>query len=348
MQKNKIILKNILTKKQFIIIIAFFLIVFAVLAYTFFSPNYFEGKKSFRFEIKTGTTLNQVIDTLYNAGIIPGKRNMRIAAFLLGAEKSIKAGRYEIPNGINYVNLVEMFKEGLCEVPVYVHLYDGISLKVLARVLKEKVYVDSVLVIELSKDKKFIQTEEFNVSSLEGYLLPGDYYFYKETPVKEIIEKLKSNFDKFISTDSLQKQIKKLKYNLHQILTMASIIQGESKKVDEYITISGVYYNRLQKGMKLQADPTIQYSLNTGWRRLLKNDLKINNPYNTYVHFGLPPGPINNPGKAAILSALYPEKHSYLFFVADGKGGHKFTRNYTEHLKAVKEYRKWFGEQVIK
>ncbi|NNJ54222.1 MAG: endolytic transglycosylase MltG, partial [Ignavibacteriaceae bacterium] len=113
---------------------------------------------------------------------------------------------------------------------------------------------------------------------------------------------------------------------------------------DEMPTIAGVYHNRLRIGMKLQADPTIQYLLPDGWRRLTYNDLKIDSPYNTYKYFGLPPAPINSPGKRAILAALYPEKHDYLYFVADGKGGHWFSKNHREHINNVKKYRKWLKE----
>jgi UPF0755 protein len=344
--ENKITLKNILSKKQYIIVLLFFSIVLALLCYTFFYPNYI-GRKSFRFEIRKGTTLNQVIDTLYKAQVIPNKRNMRIASFLLGADKNIKAGRYEIPDGMNYIQLVLMFKEGKCEVPVYINVYNGITIKGLARILHEKIYTDSLSFINLCNDIEYVRSKGINASSMQGYLLPGDYYFYKDTQAKEIIDKLKSEFDKFF-VDSLQHRLAHMNYNLHQVLTVASIVQGESKKVDEYTTISGVYYNRLQKGMKLQACPTVQYLLKTGWRRLLNKDLLINSPYNTYLYSGLPPGPINNPGKAAILSALYPEEHNYLFFVADGTGGHKFSTNYADHMKAFREYREWRDEVIIK
>ena len=346
LQKNKVSFKDLLTKKQYIIVLVFFIAVLSVLYYTFFTPNYF-GRDSFRLDIKKGTTLNEVIDTLFSEGIIPGKRNMKIAAFLLGAERNIKAGRYLIPNGISYVSLVEMFKEGKFEIPVYVNVYDGISDKALAHILKEKLLIDSTIIMNLCNDQNFIDSLGLNVKSLIGYLLPGDYYFYKDATAREILEKLHSELNIFL-VDSLKQKINGMQYNLHQLLTMASIIQGESKKVEEYPTIAGVYYNRLKKGMKLQADPTIQYSLNTGWRRLLSRDLLINSPYNTYMHYGLPPGPINNPGKAAIMAALYPAKNNYYYFVADGTGGHKFSRNYSEHLKAVKEYRKWRGEQYYK
>jgi UPF0755 protein len=120
---------------------------------------------------------------------------------------------------------------------------------------------------------------------------------------------------------------------------MASIVNGETNKKDEMARIAGVYYNRLKIGMKLQADPTIQYLQPYGPKRLSYKDLKINSPFNTYKYSGLPPGPIDNPGKNAILAAVYPEKHHYLYFVADGKGGHKFARTFTEHLKNIQLYR---------
>ena len=110
-------------------------------------------------------------------------------------------------------------------------------------------------------------------------------------------------------------------------------------------TISGVYHNRLRIGMRLQADPTVQYLLPGGWRKLTYKDLEIDSPYNTYRYSGLPPGPINSPGRDAIYSALYPEKHQYLFFVADGKGGHLFGKTHREHINNVKKYRKWLREQ---
>jgi UPF0755 protein len=124
---------------------------------------------------------------------------------------------------------------------------------------------------------------------------------------------------------------------------LASIIEGEAVREDERAKISGVYWNRLRKGMKLEADPTIQYILNGRPRRLAYRDLKIDHPYNTYRRVGLPPGPVNNPGRASILAALYPESHRFLFFVADGKGGHRFAATYAEHMKNVRAYRRARG-----
>jgi UPF0755 protein len=109
---------------------------------------------------------------------------------------------------------------------------------------------------------------------------------------------------------------------------------------EERPIISGVYQNRLRKGMRLEADPTIRFMIEEGPRRILYSDLEVNNPYNTYRNRGLPPGPINNPGGASIRAALFPARHNYLFFVANGKGGHWFSSTYAEHQRYVRKYRR--------
>ena len=123
-------------------------------------------------------------------------------------------------------------------------------------------------------------------------------------------------------------------------MTLASIIEGEAIYDSERAKISAVYHNRLKIGMKLQADPTIQYIIPDSPRRLLNKDLKIRSPYNTYLNRGLPPGPINSPGKSSILAALYPEKNDFLYFVATGDGYHTFTTNEKDHNKAKRKLQK--------
>jgi UPF0755 protein len=141
-------------------------------------------------------------------------------------------------------------------------------------------------------------------------------------------------------TDSLRDRAQVLGMNEIEVITLASIIEGEALYDKERPIIAGVYHNRLQKGMKLQADPTIQYIIDDGPRRLLKKDLMIESPYNTYLNKGLPPGPINNPGKKSILAALFPLKNDYLFFVARGDGYHTFTKTEQEHNQAKRKFNK--------
>ena len=140
------------------------------------------------------------------------------------------------------------------------------------------------------------------------------------------------------------KQMKKMKMNKNEILTMASIIDGESNLVTEFKKIAGVYYNRLNDRWRLQADPTVQYLVRQQRNKVNKiyyKDLEIDSKYNTYKYYGLPPSPINNPGKDAIMAALYPENHDYYYFVADGNGGHVFSKTSRQHQNNVVRYRTW-------
>jgi UPF0755 protein len=129
------------------------------------------------------------------------------------------------------------------------------------------------------------------------------------------------------------------------VLALASIIEGETRIDSERAIVAGVYLNRLKKGIPLQADPTIQYIIPNGPRSLKHADLQIESPYNTYRHRGMPPGPVNNPGRASIYAALHPKKVPYLYFVANGRGGHTFTKTYDQHLHAVQQLKKIREEQ---
>ena len=131
-----------------------------------------------------------------------------------------------------------------------------------------------------------------------------------------------------------------MKMTENEVVTLASIIEGEAIFNEERPIISGVYHNRLNRGMRLEADPTIQYIIEDGPRRLLDTDLKIDSRYNTYLHKGLPPGPVNSPGKKSLTAALYPEENEFLFFVAKGDGRHTFTRNIEDHNRAKREFQK--------
>jgi UPF0755 protein len=188
-----------------------------------------------------------------------------------------------------------------------------------------------------------LQYYHVRANSMMGYLLPGQYIFFQHSKPKEVVDKFHASFENFWS-DSLKKQLSKSGYSLHQVLTIASIVDGETHQVDEKARIAGVYMNRLKIGMRLQADPTVQFARNMPWGRLRAEDLKINSPYNTYRYGGLPPGPINNPGKNAILAVLYPERHGYLYFVADGTGHHHFSKSFSEHKQFAKNYHQMLNQ----
>lgn len=345
--EKKKTLRDLLSKKELIAAALAFIITLAFLIYTFFSPNYYNWPSPVTFEIRHGMTLNSTIDSLYSKGIIPGKTNMRITAIVMGGGRNLKAGRYKIPNGLSYVGLMELFTSGKREVSSLITFTEGFTIYQFAHILKDRLHQDSLQVIRLCSDRHFLDSLGVEAPSLEGYLMPDSYYFYDKTPARQVIGRLRGEFNRFF-TDSLKNRLKLMKYNLRQVLTIASIVEGESAKISEYPAIAGVYYNRLRLGMKLQADPTVQYALLGRWRRLYNKDLQLDSRYNTYLYYGLPPGPINNPGRAAIMAALYPARNNYLYFVADGTGGHKFSSSFSEHQKLVREYRAWRDKQAEK
>lgn len=293
-------------------------------------------------EVKKGQTLTQVIDTLYSKEIIPNKTNMKIAAIIYGAERKVKAGRYSIPNGLSYLQLVELLIEGSPDPEVLITIGEGIWQKDLAKLLKEKFGIDSSKVMELSKSRSFLNGLGINADYLEGYLLPDTYFFYAHSTAEEILRKLSNQMNRVFNDSNVVERMQELKMNKHQILTLASIIDAESNLFSEFKTISGVYHNRLKKGMLLQADPTVQYLIRDRRKnKIYFKDLEIDSRFNTYKYAGLPPAPINNPGRDAIMAALYPEKHNYYYFVADGTGGHNYSANYIDHSKNVIRYREW-------
>lgn len=337
--------KPIITRNEFIIVSSFFGFTLILLLFTFYIPNYYKQPEPVEIDITHGSTLSQVIDTLYSRKIIPNKMNMKIIAYLYGAEKKIKAGRYNIPNGLNYIKLVGLLINGSPSAQILVTIPEGIWQSEVAQILQNNLHIDSTKVMELSKSKSFLNYLNLDVSNLEGYLLPESYYFYSNVSAEEILGKLKDEMDKFF-TPKITARMKELKMTKNQILTLASIIDGESNLVSEFKTIAGVYYNRLKKGMPLQADPTVQYLIRDKHKnRIFKKDLLIDSKFNTYKYYGLPPGPINNPGKDAIMAALYPEKNNFLYFVATGNGGHAFSKTNSEHELNVSRYRQWRRNQ---
>jgi UPF0755 protein len=173
--------------------------------------------------------------------------------------------------------------------------------------------------------------------SLEGFLFPDTYIFLNNYTEEDVIQILVNQFKYRIN--ELENNLT-VKFNMREITTIASIIQGEAMYKDEMPIISSVYHNRLKKSMLLQADPTIQYFLPGKPRRLFNKDLKIDNPYNTYKYRGLPPGPINNPGLAALIAAFRPAQTDYLYFVSNLEGRHTFTRTVDEHNEAKQKMKK--------
>jgi UPF0755 protein len=310
-----------------------------VLAYVvLFLPNTSRSSNGTVIIIPRGVSFTAVVDSLSNAGVIRSRWMFKAAGRILGYTKSMKAGKYLFVSGQSNKEILFDINTGKSRLIILVTIPEGWRLTQIARRYKHELGIDAQRFVSLCKDTAFLRLHEIHATSLEGFLLPDTYQFYWGTDEGEIIERMLNSFKQFYS-DTLQRQQQTMNVTQGQILTVASIVEAESGLDGERPMIAGVYWNRLHKPMRLEADPTIQYALGES-RRLDNKDLGINSPYNTYRHDGLPPGPINNPGRKAILATLYPEHHNYLYFVARGTGGHYFAKTFSEHQQNIRKYHK--------
>ena len=255
-------------------------------------------------------------------------------------EKHIIAATYRIlPNNTNFQILKAVFTGKQLYI-VKITFPEGFTLTEFASISSRKLGIDSIEFMKLASLDSLLKARNIPGKNIEGYLYPNTYLFRWKTPVNEIIDKLLNSQDQ-IWNKKFAEEVYELDKSRHKILTLASIIEAETPVAAEKPRISGVYYNRLKRGMLLQADPTVQYAIGKK-NKLTHNNLDFDSPYNTYKYHGLPPGPINSPGISSIEAAINPEKHNYYYFVAkgDGSGRHNFSRNLSEHRMNISYYRR--------
>lgn len=288
--------------------------------------------------ISRGSSFNSAAESLRVSGVIRSVWTFKLAGRILGYTKSVRAGKYLFVKGQSNLSLLKDIAEGKSRMVIPVTIPEGWRLEQIARRYHRDLGIDAALFLSLCRDTALIRQHNLTVASLEGYLLPDTYSFYWQNDEADIIARMLDGFQKFYN-DSLLERQHQLNISQQEVLTLASIVEAESGVMEERPVISGVYWNRLKKKMRLDADPTVQYALGRE-QKLSHQDLLISSPYNTYMHQGLPPGPINNPGRSAILAALYPWNHDYLYFVATGIGGHRFAKSFSEHQKNINLYRR--------
>jgi len=288
--------------------------------------------------VETGASLNHIANILNKKNIIKNKPMFCLAVRILGKEKEIPVGTFRLVNAKSNYDIIDQIVYGAPEVKK-VRILEGWNINDVASYLSKEMGFDSTAILQIALDTKFLKKNQISASSLEGYLFPNTYLFFKGDTPKSVLSHLVSMHKSFWTNKHISRA-KKLNLTKHEIVTLASIIEGEAIYNSERAKISSVYHNRLDLGMRLQADPTIQYIIPDSPRRLLNRDLKIQSPYNTYLNQGLPPGPINSPGKNSLLAALYPEDNDFLFFVATGDGYHTFSTNEKDHNKAKRKLQK--------
>ncbi len=288
--------------------------------------------------IPKGASLNEVGITLKNNNIIHNKQSFQLAVKILGYEKDIPAGRFRIEKASTNYAIIDQLVNGK-QLTKKVTIREGWTISMIAKELDEKLGINTHFFEDATHNKNLLSKWGIQAKSFEGYLFPNTYQFNENELPSDIINVMVQEYKRNLS-DEMLVQMNQIKMSEQEVLTLASIIEGEAIYDKERAIISGVYHNRLKKGMRLQADPTIQYILEDGPRRLLNRDLKIVSPYNTYLNKGLPPGPINNPGIESIKAALFPTESDYLYFVARGDGYHTFSKTEKQHNKAKRDFQK--------
>ncbi len=315
-------------------LVALILIVGGSIAFILWYPNSFEGDRFVT--VSKGQNFSQVADSLKRAGVIRNTFSFQAAGRILGLTTRMQIGRYRFRPGMSNAEILEDLRHGRTTETILVVIPEGLSAVRQARLLSHRLGIDSARFVSLVDDSGFARTLGVPSISLEGYLLPGAYRMDWQEDEEAIVKEMVGAFWLFFN-DSLRAIAGQRGYNVDEVVTMASIVEGETSIDTERAIIAGVYYNRLKRHMRLEADPTIEYILPDGPRPLRLTDLDRPSPYNTYRNYGLPPAPINNPGKASLLAALSPRKHRYLFFVAKGDGGHQFSLTYDQHLRAIRK-----------
>jgi UPF0755 protein len=261
--------------------------------------------------------------------------------FVEQENSKIYAGTIKIQGKMTNLDILKTLFDLKFQENIRVTILEGLRLEEVAQIFSNSMeQFDSLKFMELTQNNDLLIEFDISADNILGYLLPDTYDFFKTDDEEKIIRKLLTE-NKKIWNEKRLKKLEESKLTKHEVLTIASIVEAETPLKAESKTVAGLYLNRVKKGMLLQADPTVQFVLGKKQRVLYKH-LEIDNPYNTYVYPGLPPGPINNPGLIAIDAVLNPEQHDYLYMVSmgDGSGKHYFSKNHREHLSFVEDYRK--------
>ena len=326
-------------KKNLTLLIASALAAFILLWVIVFITPYHDARgKGALLTIERGMTADQVYSRLAAQDIITSRFAFKIVSRVFSIAHRIKAGKYLFAGHFSDYDVMKLIASGKSNLLVEVTIPEGLTVREIASIYHRELGVDSVEFVDEALGDSMAQVMSIPSSDLEGYLFPESYNFYYSTDVDEILKRMVDEFKLFLN-DSLRSRAMAIGYSVPQVITIASIVEAEAKVDSERAIIASVYYNRLKEGMPLEADPTIEYALGEH-ARIYYKDLRIKSPYNTYERVGLPPTPICNPGKKSILAALYPAKTDYLYFVATGTGGHRFSETFREHLRAVRAYRK--------
>ncbi|WP_461532015.1 endolytic transglycosylase MltG [Sinomicrobium sp.] len=316
-----------------------------------FSPNTAFNNKEAYVYVPTGASYEQVREQL--EPLLKNISTFDEVADKKGYTQAPKAGRYVIDKGMSNNDIVNSLRSR--NTPVDISFNNQETLAKLAGRISGQIEADSVSLLQAFKDTVFLDSIQFTADEALNLYIPNSYEFFWNTSATDFRGRMLKEYKRFWNEERLAKA-RALHLSPHQVMALASIVQKETAKTDERARVAGVYLNRLERNMLLQADPTVIYAIkkhlgnyDTIIKRVLYKDLEIDSPYNTYKYAGLPPGPIAMPDISSIDAVLNPEKHDYYYFVADVKnpGYHKFSKTLMQHNANKREYVNWVNKQGI-
>ncbi len=310
-----------------------------LIAWVAYGPNtpLFSEQRSVK--IPPGSSFEDVVDSLDAAGILQWDASFRLFARTTGWGHQVKAGNYVFGPGVSNYDMLSKLRRGLQE-PIRLTIPPGTRPEVVSAVTGRQMYFDPAEFDSALSDPELAASLETDTAGLFGFMMPETYHFYWLTSAEQVVTSIAEHFDAYFERE-LRAGADSLGLSKRDVATLASIIEWETGNADEKPTVSGVYHNRLRIGMKLDADPSVQYVVMRREgvkRRLLYEDYLIEHPYNTYLRAGLPPAPLTNPSPSSLWAAAYPADHEYLYFVAKGDGTHQFSRTLGEHNRAARQY----------
>lgn len=307
-----------------------------------------KGKEVEFLYIPTGSVYEDVTAILYENEIILDKTSFEWVAKKKNYPANVKPGKYKISKGMSNEALVNMLRSGN-QHPVKV-VFNNIRTKdKLAGIISRQIEADSVKILRLLNNNQFLQKYKLTKETAMCLFIPNTYELYWNTSAEEFIDRMYKEYQKFWNTDRLNKA-KAINKTPVEVITIASIVQEETNNNDEKPKLAAVYLNRLKKGMRLQACPTVKFALNDfEIKRILTKHLETESPYNTYTNDGLPPGPICIPSISTIDAVLKNVKHNYLYFCAkdDFSGTHAFASTLEQHNQNAAKYQKALNENKI-
>lgn len=316
-----------------------------------FSPNTAFDTETKSVYVSTGSSLQEVVNQLHP--FLKDTDNFITVANKKGYGSNVKAGHFVLKKDMNNNEIINTLRSG--NVPIQVSFNNQHRLENLAGRVAEQIEADSLEILRAMISKPFLDSLEVSPLQSLKYYIPNTYEFYWDTSGEEFRNRMVSYYNEFWNENRLEKA-EALNLSPQEVMSLAAIVQKETAKVEERPKVAGVYLNRLRRGMKLQADPSVIFAIQnqnqdfeTPIKRVLYKDLELDSPYNTYKYEGVPPGLIAMPDVSSINAILNAESHDYLYFAAnpENPGYHKFAKTLAQHNRNARAYQNWVNQQKI-